>query len=146
MTLNMKHNIHFIWWMNFKTSLQFYRKNEDSLHLLLLLPMESATICASYASEALNVRKCEWCFVLLGSWNFSLKDFNRSEQTNAFNIEFLQSVTNVNIKQNVLEFYKQFQHKPFLNHLVFRKASKLGQYVPHNLTASHLIEKVVLRS
>lgn len=102
-----------------------------------------------YGNEALSVRTCQRWFGQFRSGNFSLEDSPRSGRPSSVNIELLQTVVEENPKQTARELAKQFNtsHTSIIKHLhELGKVSKLGQWVPHHLTASQLNQRVALCS
>lgn len=100
-------------------------------------------ICNVYGYKSLSVRKCQRWFTQFRSGNLTLKDSPRSGRPTSINKKALLTVIEENPKLSAREIAQQFSttHTTIITHLHgLGKVSKVGQWVPYNLTGSQLIE------
>ncbi|CAK9826702.1 Histone-lysine N-methyltransferase SETMAR [Anthophora retusa] len=102
-------------------------------------------ICEVYGEHALNLRKCQRWFSKFRKGDFDLSDEPRSGRPTAFNPEALKALIELEPQLTTDEIAERLgsSSSTVHRHLIqLGKVSKLGKWVPHELTVSNRIQRM----
>ncbi|CAK9833045.1 Histone-lysine N-methyltransferase SETMAR [Anthophora retusa] len=102
-------------------------------------------ICEVYGEHTLNLRKCQRWFSKFRKGDFDLSDEPRSGRPTAFNPEALKALIELEPQLTTDEIAERLgsSSSTVHRHLIqLGKVSKLGKWVPHELTVSNRIQRM----